>query len=331
MRRFPPPKKNVSLSPVHGTKPILSGGLPWYASLVVNSWERRWRARACWSQPPRLLHAAEAATSTSFQGSEIVTLGKTGIKVSRLAQGTGYNGYNHTSAFTRLGKETFDRLLRHSLDQGINFIDMADGYGSHPFVKDVIRGMPREKLALLTKLWPRKESWNTPSGGAKEEIDRYLKELGVERIDVCLIHCMTDDKWPGQYERIRDDLAELKRKGTVGAVGVSCHDLGALRVASEHPWVDVVLARVNNKCGKEYMCDGSLEDVTGALKTARKNGKAVLGMKIFGAGKLTKPEEKDASLEYVFANGLVDAITVGMLSAEQVDDTMQRMGRVKKA
>ncbi len=276
---------------------------------------------------PRLLPAAEPA-SGGFCGSEIVPLGKTGIKVSRLAQGTGFNGFNHSSELTRAGKEVFDRVLRRGLDQGMNFIDMADGYGSQPFVKDVIKGIPRNKLALLTKLWPRKENWNTPSGGAKEEVHRYLKELDVERIDVCLIHCMMNDKWPTEYERIRDELSELKEKGVVGAVGVSCHDLGAMKVAAAHPWVNVLLARVNNMCGKEFMCDGTLEEVTGTLKTARGNGKAVIGMKIFGAGKLTKPEQKDASLNYVLTNRLVDAITVGMLTPEQVDDTLQRMSRV---
>ena len=54
-------------------------------------------------------------------------------------------------------------------------------------------------------------------------------------------------------------------------------------------------------------------------------------MKIFGAGKLVKPEEKDASLKYVFTNDLVDAITIGLLKTEQVDDTLQRMSQVKKA
>lgn len=276
---------------------------------------------------PRLLRAADPP-ATSFRGTDIVSLGNTGIKASRLAQGTGFNGYNHSSELTRAGKEAFDRVLHHGLDHGINFIDMADGYGSQTFVRDVIKGIPRDKLVLLTKLWPRKEKWNTPSGGAKEEMNRYLTETGVDRIDICLIHCMMNDKWPTEFERIRDELSDLKEEGIIRAVGVSCHDLGALKVAASHPWVDVVLARVNNKCGKEYMCDGSLEEVTATLKKARANGKAVLGMKIFGAGKLTKPEQKDASLKYVFDNQLVDAITVGMLKPEQVDDTLERMSRV---
>jgi predicted aldo/keto reductase-like oxidoreductase len=280
---------------------------------------------------PALLRAAPAASPAGFAGTDIVPLGKTGIRVSRLAQGTGYNGYNHSSAHTRQGKELFDRLLRHSIDEGITFLDMADLYGSHPFVKDVIKDLPREKFVLLSKLWPRKETWVTPSGGAKAELDRYRQELGTDRIDVCLIHCMTNEQWPEEYKRIRDELSELKDKGVVGAVGVSCHDFGALKVASEHPWVDVIFARINHKGGKEYACDAPVEQLNAVLKAARSRGKAVVGMKIFGAGKLVKPEEKDASLKYVFREGLVDAITVGMLKPEEVDDTLQRMSQVRAA
>jgi len=161
-------------------------------------------------------------------------------------------------------------------------------------------------------------------------VDRFRKELDLDVIDICLIHCMTDAEWPATYERVRDELSEMKAKGAVRAVGVSCHDLGALKVASAHPWVDVVLARINNG-GTEAAMDASVEEVTPVLKQARANGKVVLGMKIFGAGKLVKPEEKDASLKYVLQNDLVDAITVGMLSPEQVNDTIERMTKALNA
>jgi aryl-alcohol dehydrogenase-like predicted oxidoreductase len=262
-----------------------------------------------------------------FAGNGVVPLGKTGIEVSRLAQGTGYNGYDRSSEQTRAGKESFDRLMRHGIDRGITFIDMADLYGSHPFVNEVIRGLPRDRFVLLSKIWPRKEKWVTPSGGAKAEIERFQQELGTDVVDICLIHCMLNDNWPTEYEKIRDELSELKAKGTVKAVGVSCHNFGALEVAAEHPWVDVIFARVNNKCGEEYSCDNTVEEVSRVLKKARANGKAVVGMKIFGAGKLTKPEEKDASLKFVFENDLVDAVTIGMCSPTEVDDTMDRMAR----
>jgi predicted aldo/keto reductase-like oxidoreductase len=209
-------------------------------------------------------------------------------------------------------------------------MDMADLYGSHQYVRNALDGVPRDKYILLSKIWPREAFWNLPSGGAKEEVNRFCKEMNSEIIDICLIHCMMDAEWPKAFERIRDELSQMKDKGAVRAVGVSCHDFGALKVAAAHPWVDVVLARINNRGTEAYM-DASVPEVTAVLKQARANGKVVLGMKIFGGGKLVTPAEKDASLKYVFENDLVDAITVGTLSPEQVDDTIERVNKALKA
>ena len=280
---------------------------------------------------PTLVYRSQAQTAKELKGSDQVLLGRTGIRVSRLAQGTGFNGSARSSEHTRMGFEAFDRLMRHSLDQGITFIDMADLYGSHPFVKKSVRGIPRDKLVLLSKIWVHKEDWVTPSGGAKEEVDRFRKELDTDVIDIVLIHCMQDAKWPATQERVRDELAELQQNKVIRAKGVSCHDFGALKEAAVNPWVDVIFARINNKGGGEYFMDGTVEAVSDVLKLARKNGKAVVGMKIFGAGKLVKPEEKDASLKYVLGNNLVDAMTIGMLKTEQVDDTLNHISEATRS
>ena len=92
----------------------------------------------------------------------------------------------------------------------------------------------------------------------------------------------------------------------------------------------MILARINN-VGRDALMDASVEEVVPVLKQARANGKVILGMKIFGAGKLTSSDQKDASLKYVFENDLVDAITVGMLSTDQVDDTIGRMNKALNA
>ncbi len=266
-----------------------------------------------------------AELKPTLSGTDIVPLGRTGIKVSRLAMGTGFNGGARSSAQTRLGEEGCTRLLRHGFDQGVTFLDMADLYGSHQYVRDALQGYDRSKFVLLSKIWLRQEEWNQPSGGAVEEVDRYRKELNTDMLDICLLHCTVNKQWPDQYERVRDELSELKQKGVVRAVGTSCHDFGALQVAAELPWVDVIFARINNKGGREYSMDGSAAEVSAVLKTARANGKAVVGMKIFGAGKLVEPEQKDTSLRYVWSNELVDAITIGMVKETEVDDTLARM------
>lgn len=259
---------------------------------------------------------------------DIVPLGKTGIKTNLLAQGTGWKGGARSSAHTRLGEKAFTKLIRHSLDKGIHLMDMADLYGAHPYMRTALDGVPREDYSILTKIWPREEFWNMPSGGAEREVNRFRKELNTDVLEFCLIHCMTDTKWPDTFKRIRDELSEMKEKGAVKAVGVSCHDLGALKVAATHPWTDVVFARINHAGAS---MDGSPEEVGPVLKQARANGKIVIGMKIFGEGKLTSPAQKDASLKYVFENELVDLITIGMMSAEDVNDSINRANKALRA
>ncbi len=270
--------------------------------------------------------AEKRKASGKPRATDIVTLGPTGIKATRLAQGTGWNGGGRSSEHSRLGVKVFTELIRHGADQGIAFFDTADLYGSQPYLGTALKGVSRDKYILMSKIWPRKEYWNSPSGGAKEEVDRFRKELNTDVLDICLIHCMTDGQWPTTFEHIRDELSELKQKGVVRAVGVSCHDHEALKVAAAHPWVDVVLARINN-VGKGAEMDLSPEQVAPVLKQARANGKVVLGMKLFGAGALAKPEQKDASLKYVFQNQLVDAVTIGMMRPKEVDDTIQRIDK----
>jgi predicted aldo/keto reductase-like oxidoreductase len=277
---------------------------------------------------PNLALSADLKKATKARSAvDRVLLGRTGIKASFLAQGTGVHGGARQSDHTRMGQKAFSYLMHHGFDQGINFLDMADLYGTHPFMRQAMKEVPREKYVTLSKIWTRQEKWVTPSGGAAKEVDRFRKELNIDVLDICLIHCMMDAQWPEKQKRVRDELSELKAKGIIRAVGISCHDHGAMQTAATHPWVDVLLARINNKGGREYKMDGSVKEISATLKTARANGKAVVGMKLFAEGKLIKPEEKDASLEYVLGNGLVDAVTIGMRKVDEIDDSVQRIDR----
>jgi predicted aldo/keto reductase-like oxidoreductase len=77
--------------------------------------------------------------------------------------------------------------------------------------------------------------------------------------------------------------------------------------------------------------DGPVDEVVPVLKKARANGKVIIGMKIFGAGKLSSPDQKNSSLKFVWDNDLVDAITIGMMNTKEVDDTVHRLNRAVKA
>lgn len=280
---------------------------------------------------PSLGHAAEAKPKAKRDAFDRVELGKTGIKVSRLAQGTGMRGGARESEHTRMGQEKCNQIFRHGFEKGLNFYDMADLYGTHPFVRNALKELPRDEYVMLSKLWFREADWNKPSSSGTEEVERYCKELGTDYLDVCLIHCITNDQWTKELEGVREGLAKMKEKGVVRAVGVSCHDLGGLKVAASDPWTDVIFARINHMGGRKYKMDGTVEEVTEVIKTARANGKAVVGMKIFGEGTLIKSEEKDASMKYVAGNDLVDAMTVGMTEVAHVDDTSDRLTRALNA
>lgn len=272
--------------------------------------------------------AGEETKPAGGSAKDRISLGKTGIVCSRLGMGTGMHGYRRQSDHTKLGQEKFTQLIRHGFDKGLNLFDLADLYGSHPFIKNALAGIPRDQYVLSTKLWFREDETFKPSGGAQEEVDRFRKELGADTIDIVIIHCISDPQWPEQLKRICGELEELKQKGAIRAHGCSFHNFPALKVAAEHPWIDVIYARVNN-AGKSM--DAPPEEIAATLKKARENGKAVIGMKIFGEGKLKEPEQKDATLKYVLGNQLIDAMSIGMLTTDEVDDSMARIEKALKA
>jgi len=258
-----------------------------------------------------------------------VPLGSSGVHVPRVAMGTGTHGWKKASDQTRLGKEAFARLVARGQERGSAFVDAADLYGSHAFVHHALESgaIQRDKVAILSKIWFSEAPEMTPTDRAKPEVERFLKEMGVDEIDLCLIHCVQDKAWPEQLERMRDELSELKEKGAVRAVGCSCHTHAALARAAEHPWVDVILARINPG-HKRMDADADTETVAATLKRARANGKGVIGMKIFGCGDFASAEQRDRSLRYALNEGLVDAMTIGFTAPEQIDDTMDNIDRI---
>src|SRR5439155_20317392 len=77
-----------------------------------------------------------------------VTLGKSGVNVTRLAFGTGtYSGRTQRE----LGQEPFTRLVRHAYDRGIRFFETAESYGEmHKMLGIALKGIPRESYQLMS-------------------------------------------------------------------------------------------------------------------------------------------------------------------------------------
>ena len=253
-----------------------------------------------------------------------VTLGRTGLKLSRLGFGTGTKGGSIQKA---LGAEGFNRLLRYAYDQGITYIDTAQNYGTHTFVRDAIKGLPREKLFIQSKMPGVPER-------PLEVLDRYRKELGVDYIDSLLVHCTIKADWDESHKRLLDAFAEARDKKIILAHGVSCHALPALTKAAHLDWVDVNLVRVNPQGAfldtpvEEWNAKSDishLQPVLEQIKVMRQKRHGVIGMKIMGEGTFTNPEDREKSIRFAMQSDLVDAVVIGFKSTAEIDETILRM------
>jgi 1-deoxyxylulose-5-phosphate synthase len=254
-----------------------------------------------------------------------VKLGNTGLMVPRVAIGTGSGGWAKASNQTRLGTKKFVELSQYAYDKGIKFFDTADMYGSHTYVGEALKVIPRDKVTILTKVMTYdQEGWYKVEPFQKS-LDRFRKEIGTEYFDILLLHCMMNGEWSTEYRKYMDDLSKAKEKGIIKTVGISCHNLEAMVEAANNPWVDVLLARINHQGAK---MDGTPDQIMKVLETARLNGKGVIGMKVFGMGELIKDDEREKSLNYVIKSGNVHCMTLGLESKEQVDDAVARVMRI---
>jgi len=228
--------------------------------------------------------------STNFDPYERVQIGKTKIMVSRVGLGTGMRGGNRQSNHSRMGKEKFNSLVHACYDRGVRLFDVADLYGTHPYLAGALKKMPRKDYAIVSKIWWRR-------GGIPEQerpdadvvVERFLKELNTDYIDLVLLHCVVSEKWPDELGKQMDIMAKLKKKGIIRAHGVSCHSLAALQACVTEPWVDSVHARINAYGEK---MDGPTEKVAPVLKALHEAGKGVVGMKLIGEGSFRNSDEK---------------------------------------
>ncbi len=262
--------------------------------------------------PGSLAHAAlvdPEPLGTKLRAQDEIVLGKTGIRTSRLAMGTGTIGYGGGSNQTRLGDSPCTRLLLNGFhENGLRFFDAADSYGSHPYVREAVKQLPRDKVTVLTKTDTRDPA------GVRADLDRFRRELGVEQIDIVLIHCVTEHDWTTRYRGVMDVLSEAKQKGVIRAHGVSCHSLSALKAAAASPWVEVDLVRLN-PIGSHM--DAGPETVIPIIQQMRAQGKGIVGMKILGQGDLRdRPAE---AIRYALKSGVLDAMTIGAESKREQD------------
>ncbi len=273
---------------------------------------------------------AATAAPAARKATDFVTLGNSGVKVTRLAFGTGTYGGR---VQRELGQEQFNRLVRHAYDSGIRFFETAEAYTGMPEMLGIaLKGIPRDSYALMTKY--RLRSTDDP----KTKIDAYRKTLNSEYFDILLLHCVRSAEWAEQFKPIRDEFDNAKQKKIISAHGASVHGLIPLRTFPANDWLDVALMRVNHKGTRmdtlknaENEDLGDVSEVMSHVKKVHARGVGVLGMKLVGEGRFTTPEDREAAMRFVMGSGAVDAVTIGFKSPAEIDEAIERMNRSLKA
>jgi len=272
--------------------------------------------------PAGLLRAQAAAKRTAV---DEVILGQTGLKLSRLGMGTGSgNGF----AQTALGRDGFTKLVHYAFDQGIRYFDCAESYATFQWMAGAIKGLPREKLFLQSKI-----------GGKPADIlaaiDRHRKVYDTDYVDSMLVHCMVKNGWTDEWKLIMEGFDQAREKKWIRAKGVSCHSLPALRAATASDWTQVHLVRLNPQGRRmdgmeEVMWPATdpgheVAPVLDELKKMRAKGRGIIGMKIIGNGEFVKAEDREKSIRFAMSRPELDAVVIGFKSTDEIDEAIQRM------
>ena len=237
-------------------------------------------------------------------------------------------GGGRQSNLTRMDRKKGLDLVRYCYDVGVRLFDLADMYGTHGLVCEALAGKPRDSYTIITKIWGH------PRGLPEEEreeaeplVERFLKELNTDYLDLVQIHCMTKPDWQDPFNRYFDGLERLKERGVIKAHGVSCHALSSVQTAAVEPWVDALHIRMNTA---DARMEGSLEENVAAARLAHQNGKGIIVMKVVGEGAIEDAEARKKSIAYITTLDIADTMVVGFESRDQVDDFLTNVEEALK-
>jgi predicted aldo/keto reductase-like oxidoreductase len=265
-----------------------------------------------------------ALPSLAQRGSatEMATLGKSGVKVTRLAFGTGSKSGEVQQA---LGQEGFTRLVRHAYDNGIRFFETSESYGaSQQMLGVALKGIPRESYRLMTKVT------TTEGIDMRAKLDELRRNSDTEYFDIMLLHWQHDGAWPEETARWQDAVLEAQEKKAVMTHGASVHGLPALRRVSNNKWLDIAMIRVNHKGTKmdnetdDWDAPGDVPEVVRHVHEARTAGMGVISMKLIGEGVFNRSDRQQA-MRFAFRNAGVDCVTVGYKNTAEIDEAIENV------
>ena len=268
------------------------------------------------------LGTALPVKASSQAATEWVTLGKSNVKVTRLAFGTGsFSGKIQRD----LGQEEFTKLVRYAYDRGIRFYETAESYGDmHRMLGVALKGIPRDSYRLMSKV-------TTHDGvDPQTKFDELRKLANTEYFDIMLLHWQHTGTWPADTVRWQDGIMEAQHRQAIVSHGASMHGLPALRQAPQFRWLDVAMIRMNHKGvsmdAEDYATPGlgNVPEVVTHVKEVKKNNTGVISMKLAGEGTFNR-EDRQAAMKFAFRNAGVDAVTVGYKNTTEIDEAIENL------
>jgi predicted aldo/keto reductase-like oxidoreductase len=242
-------------------------------------------------------------------------LGKTGWKVSVIGFGA--------IKLSQIPQRDCDILLNRALDEGINFVDTADCYGDSEEKIGTALGQRREKFYLSTKIDER------DGPGVQKKLERCLRRLKTDWIDLVLFHDVRGDEYDRLFERGGlETLEAAKRDGKIREIGISIHhSLPMMRRAVESGVFSVLM--VAYSAFDEDRLEADL------IPRAHKRGVGVVAMKPLAGGILAEgPSETKGraitegeslaqiSLHYVLANPTISCAIPGMKELYELEENL---------
>jgi aryl-alcohol dehydrogenase-like predicted oxidoreductase len=261
---------------------------------------------------------AERATATDW-----VTLGRSDVKVTRLAFGTGTSSGR---VQRELGQDQFTRLVRYAYDRGIRFFETAESYGDmHRMLGVALKGIPRDSYRLMSKV-------TTHDGvDPQQKFDELRKLANTEYFDIMLLHWQHVASWPTDSKRWQDGILEAQSRKVVIGHGASVHGLPALRQVPGNKWLEIAMIRMNQKGtamdAEDYNTSGpgNVSEVVTHVKQVRQEGMGVISMKLVGEGRFTKREDRQAAMKFAFKNAGVNSVTVGYKNTAEIDEAIENL------
>lgn len=208
------------------------------------------------------------------------------------------------------------KVIRHALEKGFTFFDTAQYYQTYPYLKEALKGWHRD-VVISTK------SYANTYDEMREALEEAREELDRDTIDIFLLHELgSKEDWENR-RGAWDYLKEAKMKGLIKAIGISTHHIDMVHLASAIPEIEIIHPLINIKgLGIRYKDTvGKREDMALAIENAKKAGKSIFAMKVFGGGNLISDYRE--AFDYVKNLAGVDAMMIGFGSKEEVDSSIQ--------